>query len=115
MIFGLFRKPDPGVVAAGVPRSSKWGPWLKAFLKGKTCIACGQREGLTGHHVVPYHLDPSRELDPTNVEPMCADRCHLVHGHFNDFQLYNPNVRKDCADYFARRAAAKAEKAKGHH
>ena len=114
-MFGLFRRSDPGVVAAGVPRSGKWGPWLKAFLRGKSCIACGQREGLTGHHVVPYHEDPSRELDPTNVEPMCSDRCHLVHGHFNDYSLHNPTVREDCAAYLAKRIAAKAEKAKGHH
>ena len=106
-MFGFFRQPDPGVVAAGVPRSSGWGPWLKAFLKGKSCIACGQREGLTGHHVVPYHLDPSREMDPKNVEPMCSDRCHLVHGHFNDFSLSNPTVREDCAAYRVKRTAAK--------
>ena len=106
-LLNLFRKPDPGLVAAGVPRSSKWPAWLKAFLKGKVCIACGQREGLTGHHVVPYHEDPSRELDPTNVEPICGDRCHIVHGHFNDFSLSNPTVREDCAAYRAKRMAAK--------
>jgi len=114
-LFGLFRLPDPGLVAAGAPRSSKWPPFLKAFLRGKACIACGQREGLTGHHVVPYHEDPSRELDPTNVVPMCADRCHLVHGHFNDYSLSNPTVREDCAAYNTKRVAAKAENAKGHH
>ena len=111
-MFGFFRQRDPGVVAAGVPRSSGWGPWVKAFLRGKSCIACGQREGLTGHHVVPYHLDPSREMDPKNVVPMCADRCHLVHGHFNDYSLANPTVREDCAAYLAKRMAAKkAQKA----
>ena len=106
-MFGFFRQTDPGVVAAGVPRSSAWGPWVKAFLRGKSCIACGQREGLTGHHVVAYHDDPSRELDPTNVEPMCSDRCHLVHGHFNDYSLSNPTVREDCASYLAKRMSAK--------
>ena len=106
-MFGFFRKPDPGVVAAGVPRSAGWGPWVKAYLKGKSCIACGQREGLTGHHVVPFHKDRSRECDETNVVPICADRCHLVHGHFNDFALDNPTVREDCAAYFAKRMAAK--------
>jgi hypothetical protein len=106
-LLDLFRRPDPGLVAAGVPRSGKWAAWLKAFLKGKSCIACGQREALTGHHVVPYHIDPSRECDPTNVVPMCGDRCHLVHGHFNDYSLDNPTVREDCAAYNAKRMAAK--------
>jgi hypothetical protein len=106
-MFGLFRRPDPGVATAGVPRSPKWAAWLKAFLRGKACIACGQREGLTGHHVVPFHVDRSRELDPLNVVAICSDRCHIVHGHFNDFALANPTVREDCAAYLAKRLAAK--------
>ena len=32
-LLGLFRQPDPGLVAAGVPRSSKWPAFLKAFLR----------------------------------------------------------------------------------
>jgi hypothetical protein len=38
---------------------------------------------------------------------MCSDRCHIVHGHFNDFALANPTVREDCAAYLAKRMAAK--------
>jgi hypothetical protein len=38
---------------------------------------------------------------------MCSDRCHLVHGHFNDYSLVNPTVREDCAAYRAKRMAAK--------
>jgi len=107
-MFGLFRRPDPGVIAAGgQPRSPKWESWLKAFLRGKSCIACGAKDGLTGHHVIPFHVDPSKELDPTNVVPICSDRCHIVFGHFNDFQLENPGVREDCAAYLAKRLAAK--------
>jgi hypothetical protein len=100
---------------AGAPRCAQWGPWLKKFLKGTSCAACGQTDDLTGHHEIPFHIDPSKEMDERNVVPLCQDRCHLIFGHFNDFQLYNPNVRKDCADYLARRMAAKAEKAKGHN
>lgn len=107
-MFGLLRKPDPGVIAAGgVPRSPKWEAWLKAFLKGKTCIACGASDGLTGHHVVPFHVDPSRELDATNVVPICSDRCHIIFGHFNDYRLENPGVSEDCAAYLSKRLAAK--------
>ena len=61
-MFGFFRQPDPGVVAAGVPRSGKWPTWLKAFLKGKSCVCCGSKTGLTGHHKTPFHLRPDLEL-----------------------------------------------------
>ena len=113
MFSSLFPRPapDPGVIAAGgMPRSPKWDGWLKAFLKGKTCIACGARDGLTGHHVVPFHLRPDLELDPSNVVPICSDRCHIVHGHLDDFALANPTVRQDAAAHLAKRLAAKARK-----
>lgn len=109
MFSSFFRRhADPGLAAAGgVPRSPKWDSWLKAFLRGKSCIACGARDGLTGHHVYPFHLDPSREMDPENVVPICADRCHIVWGHFDDYQLWNPRVREDAAAHLAGREAAK--------
>ena len=113
-LLNFFRRssPDPGVIAAGgQPRSPKWDAWLKAFLKGKACIACGAKDGLTGHHVVPFHVDPSRELDAANVVPICSDRCHIVHGHLDDYQLENPSVREDAAAHLAKRRAAQARRA----
>ena len=99
---------DPGVIAAGgQPRFPKWDAWLKAFLRGKSCIVCGQRDGLTGHHVIPFHLRPDLELDQANVVPICSDRCHIVFGHFNDYRLDNPRVREDAAAFLAGRDAAK--------
>lgn len=105
-----FRR-DPGVVAAGgQPRSPRWTAFLRAFLKGKTCIACGARDGLTGHHVIPFHLRPDLELDPGNVVPLCEERCHIVWGHCDDYALDNPTVREDAADHLAKRLAAKARR-----
>ena len=109
-MFGLFKKTDPGAIAAGVPRSPKWDAWLKAFLRGKSCIACGARDGLTGHHVIPFHLRPDLELVESNVVPICSDRCHIVWGHLDDFALDNPTVRQDAADHLAKRIAAKARR-----
>ena len=113
-ILGLFRRPapDPGVIAAGgQQRSPKWDSWLKAFLRGKSCIVCGQTDGLTGHHVIPFHLRPDLELDAGNVVPICSDRCHLLIGHLNDYTLDNPTVREDAAILLAKRRAAQARKA----
>ena len=60
-MWGLFRRPDPANVT-GAARSPNWDGWVKRFLRGKSCLACGQRDGLTGHHVVPFHLRPDLEL-----------------------------------------------------
>ncbi len=103
---------DHGQVAAGAPRSPRWPAWLKKFLVGKRCAVCGRNDQpLTGHHVVPYHVDPSRELDPDNVEPVCDDsaarRCHLLVGHLGDWQLVNPGFRAHAAALLAAREAAK--------
>jgi hypothetical protein len=107
-MFGLFKKADPGLVAAGVPRSSKWPAWLKAFLKGKSCVCCGSKTGLTGHHVIPFHLRQDLELSESNVRAVCdGTDCHLVIGHLKDFQLYNPDFDADAAAFLAKRLAAK--------
>ena len=104
------KKPfiDHGVAAAsGRPRSPKWAAWVKAFVRGKKCVCCGSKGPLTGHHKVPYHVDPSRELDPTNVAPICdGTDCHLVIGHLKDFKLFNPDFDADAAAFLSRRKKA---------
>jgi hypothetical protein len=107
-LLSLFRKYDPGLVSAGVPRSGKWPAWLKAFLKGKSCVCCGSRGPLTGHHVLPFHLHPELELSESNVRAVCdGTDCHLVIGHLKDFKLYNPDFDADAAAFLAKRMAAK--------
>ena len=107
-MFGLFRQPDPGVVAAGVPRSSGWSAWVKRFVKGKACVCCGSKGPLTGHHKIPFHLRPDLEMVESNVAPVCdGTDCHLVIGHLKDFKLYNPDFDADAAAFLAKRMAAK--------
>lgn len=113
-MFGLFRhrdqKGDPGLIASGgKPRSPRWSSWLKRFLVGKTCVVCGADDDLTGHHVIPFHEDPSLELDESNVEPVCRDVCHLLIGHLKDWRLTNKHFRED-ADLI-RRQREEAKKA----
>lgn len=95
-MFGLFRKADPGVVAAGVPRSPKWANVRAAHLKANpACEACGQKDALEVHHVQPFHTRPELELDPTNLMTLCGDPCHIVHGHLMAWARYNPTARTD--------------------
>jgi 5-methylcytosine-specific restriction endonuclease McrA len=111
-MWSLFRRDDPANVT-GAARSPKWASFVKRFLRGKACLACGQKDALTGHHVVPFHLRPDLELDERNVVPLCSDRCHIVFGHFNDFRLDNPQVREDCEAYLMRRREAQ-KRCEGH-
>ena len=79
-------------------RSSKWpavrAEWLKSHGE---CAVCGERDKLEVHHVVPFHVDPSRELDESNLITLCtgSTNCHLMFGHLKNFRSWNPDVKKD--------------------
>ena len=115
-MFGFLRRreqqqDDPGLIASGgKPRDPRWQSWLKKHLVGKSCVVCGATEGLTGHHVIPFHEDPSKELDPDNVDPVCIEGCHFVVAHLHDWRLTNPDFRKDAALLLAQRRAAKEKR-----
>jgi 5-methylcytosine-specific restriction endonuclease McrA len=72
------------------------------------CAACGRTEKLEVHHIVPFHKDASRELDPQNLVTMCDTPCHLVHGHYLSWRRANPEVVADCIRYRAGLDKAKA-------
>lgn len=78
-------------------RSSKWAEFRKAHIK-KECEACGKKGTLLNplelHHVEPYHLNPARELDPTNVKTGCR-RCHQLIYHLDNFKSFNINAHED--------------------
>ena len=82
------------------PRSSKWPTVRKHFLETNPyCAACGHTSDLEVHHVVPFHEDPSKELDPSNLITLCdrpgPKNHHLLIGHSGSFRKSNPNVRED--------------------
>lgn len=80
-------------------RSSQWSSFRKEWLRGKHCAACGGVEYLEAHHVVPFHIDPTRELDPANLIALCdrpgRHNCHLDVGHLGNWRRENPNVVAD--------------------
>jgi len=88
-------------------RSGKWAKVRREHLdKEPDCIACGRSDELEVHHIVPLSAGGD-ELDPDNLCTLCADPCHLVHGHLMNYRRFNPLVREDCRRYRARLEAAK--------
>jgi 5-methylcytosine-specific restriction endonuclease McrA len=93
--------PDDPTIVSGEPRSSQWSTVRKNFLRyNPRCVACGTDQDLNVHHIVPYHVDRSKELDPTNLVTLCREH-HLKYGHrcypnYNvNWKCENPNVIKD--------------------
>ena len=92
--------------AAGeVARSPHW-PKVRAehLVKEPACVACGvsgRGTSIEVHHIIPFHVDRAKELDPTNLITLCvkggrlACSCHLTFGHLGNFHRYNPDVRRD--------------------
>lgn len=92
---------DMGVAAK---RSDKWPTVEKHFLQANpTCAACGGKNRLNVHHCMPFHLDPTKELDSTNLITLCMSEkeCHLHIGHGGSFKQYCPNVRQYAAEVLA--------------
>lgn len=85
-------------------RSSKWPALRKEHLKTQPCCqACGSERKPEVHHIVPVHLDPSRELDPSNLITLCDKWCHFVFGHLLDYRSWNKDVVRDARQYLEKR------------
>jgi hypothetical protein len=81
-------------------RSPKWSTVRKEHLKNNNfCLACGRSKKLEVHHIEPVHLNPDRELDPSNLVTLCDDPCHLIFGHLMDYKSWNKDVIDDCKVY----------------
>ena len=87
-------------VMLGAPRSSRWAAVRDGFLEGKRCSACGGTKELVAHHRIPFHVDPSLELELSNLIPLCeAGRyglnCHLLLGHLGNWRRWNVELDVD--------------------
>lgn len=81
-------------------RKGRWRRLRAAHLqKEPECVACGRITNLEVHHIIPVHINPNRELDPENLITLCAEKCHLVFGHFMSYHCYNSDVRKMATEY----------------
>lgn len=80
-----------------IRRSPKWGKVRKQFLidNGNICACCSRTDNLNVHHIIPVHIDPSLELERSNLIILCEKHCHWVYGHCGDWSAYNPKVIED--------------------
>jgi 5-methylcytosine-specific restriction protein A len=84
-------------------RSPKWSSVRKQHLKDNPCCAaCGRCDKLEVHHIEPVHVNPNRELDPSNLITLCDSPCHMVFGHLMNYKSWNSNVASDCQEYLLK-------------
>lgn len=62
------------------------------------CVACGNANNLTVHHIKPVSLAPHLELEPSNLLTLC-ERHHLEIGHHGDWRVVNPNVVAEALEH----------------
>ena len=91
-----------GKTPKGVLRDPGWPELRKKVLaKQPYCSVCGKTKRLQVHHIIPFFLDRSKEMDPENLIVLCARKkvlnCHLVFGHLGSFRNFNFNVQADAA------------------
>jgi 5-methylcytosine-specific restriction endonuclease McrA len=96
--------PEPPDGKLTAPRSSKWKAVRDAFVeKHPECEACGSRQKLAVHHILPFHERPELELEESNLVTLCQEH-HFRIGHDPDgpegpekpnWSKSNPNVKQD--------------------
>jgi predicted restriction endonuclease len=83
-------------------RSSEWSKVRKLFLStNNSCAACGSEKTLEVHHIEPFHVNPDKELDITNLITLCKT-CHFIFGHLMDYNSWNISVREDAKVYLSK-------------
>lgn len=85
-----------------VKRSTKWPYWRRKHLKTEnSCQWCGAIGFLQVHHIVPVHVDSSKELELSNLITLCETpnhNCHRRVGHLGAWIRWNPKVREMCEE-----------------
>lgn len=104
-LLAKIRDKISGRVPIGMKRSDKWPEVRNEYIrKHPKCAVCDSTKKVEAHHVIPFHIDPSLELDPKNLISLCRSKrlgfnCHWLFGHLNDWKNQNIDVRKDSRDW----------------
>lgn len=87
--------------ATGIPRSGEWPTLRKKVLELQPwCSVCRSTTNVQVHHMLPFHLDPTKELDTNNLIPLCEGtaghlgqmNCHFCWGHYGNWKNYDHDV-----------------------
>lgn len=88
------------------PRSSKWKKTrIQHLVNNPCCAVCGSSKNVVPHHIIPVHLDKSKELDPNNLISLCENdnfNCHFFFGHFKNWTKHNSNIVEDARIWFEK-------------
>ena len=99
----FFKLSNEEIRALSIPRSGRWGTVRKNYLEfNKECAVCGATKNLVVHHMVPVHVDPTKELDNDNFVVLCETptfNCHLFFGHLKNWTRFNPNILEDAKNW----------------
>lgn len=89
----------PCLRVASAPRSPEWKRLREDHLRrNPRCAVCGNSKNVVPHHIVPFHIDASKELDPLNLISLCEGdtfNCHLFFGHLRNWTRHNSDVVND--------------------
>ena len=97
-----------GAEARGGDRSSQWRTVRDRYADAHPlCAFCGSTAADV-HHIQPFHLFPTRELDPNNLVSLCRVH-HFIYGHAGDWKGYNPDVLVDSEFWKAVKATQKVQ------
>ena len=84
----------------GIARSPRWGETKRLFelAHPKKCAVC-EKTKCALHHKLPFHKDPSQELNFENLIWLCeglgTGNHHLWFGHLGSFLSFNKDVEID--------------------
>ena len=102
---------DEAIAGAGEARgerSSQWRTVRDRYADAHPlCAFCGST-AVDVHHIQPFHLFPTRELDPNNLVSLCRVH-HFIYGHAGDWKGYNPDVLVDSEFWKAVKATQKVQ------
>lgn len=82
-----------------IKRSSKWPRVRMKFLyENPSCAICLEQNEhrLDVHHIMPFHLDRTLELEPSNLITLCSEDshdCHFRFGHLSNWRKFNPEIQ----------------------
>lgn len=89
----------------GWERSSRWPIIRKEHLADNPfCVVCGGNKKVEVHHIKPFHLYPSLELDRDNLMTLCERKkyglnCHLLIGHVGNYRRMNIDCVSDAIQW----------------